>query len=192
MIVGGLALALGACAYQPPAIDNPEALPPRALGLYDAVLNGCLPYVSGDKSEPDAMAAIGMYKSLNIQNPLTSPDLSHRYRKRPPSPVKVQIETPASTGGSTNPVCRVRVDGNEFDAYKRAADLAFEARFGADFAAVSPQRYGAEPSHDYDRAFCRDGLLLYAYRDRYKDDVFYQIEVIRPARPKGIAPICGK
>jgi hypothetical protein len=184
-------MALAACAYQPPAIDNPNDLPPRALGLYDAVLNGCLPFVSGEKGERDAMSAIGMFRSLELQNPFTSPGCTHHYQIRTPSPIKVGIDLPGECSRGDAVMCRVTAAGEKLEAHRRAADLAFEARFGPDFAAVPSRTYDRPQRLQFDRSFCRDGLLLNAYRDRYKDAVFYIVEVVRPARPKGIAPVCN-
>lgn len=155
----------------------------RADDFGNAVLNGCLPYVSGEKSEADAMAAIGMKRSANIGNPLFPPIAGHHYRAGLPSPVQVHIDVPH--------VCRATVEGDGLDAYRRAAERAFEARFGADYAAVPARKYETSaPAPDFEHAFCRDGLLVRTYRSSYRGDDFYNVEVVKPGELKGIAPSC--
>jgi len=174
-------LALGVA----PALAQSEVtkFEARAARFQDAVQHGCLPYAAGEKSEADAMAAIGMKRSTNHYNPLTSPVTGHHYRGGLFARVGVAIDRPG--------VCRVTVEGDALDAYKRAAERAFEARFGADYAATPAHKYETSaPAPDFEHAFCRDGLLVRTYRSTYRGDAFYNVEVARPWTSKGIPPIC--
>jgi hypothetical protein len=155
-------LALGGCVTHAVPMDNPASLPPRAIAAAHALERLCLPVMSGETSEREAVRAARYWGFPTISFP-DPPTAARQYDSN-------YFGHPVVSFSDES--CLIRTQPGEPVAFRKAVEDVLAGRLGPGYPS-DPELLRVKPVLPDETSFCLRGLR-YAYyptRGRYEISV---------------------